>query len=331
MRAWVHERYGPPEVLELREVPKPAPGPGEILVRTCATTVSSGDHRARSLDLPAGFGPVGRLMFGVRRPRQPILGTELSGWVEAVGEGVTRFRPGDAVFAFGDTGMRCHAEYRCFRQDGLVAGKPPNLTFEQAAALAFGGTTALHALRTARLQRGEQVLVNGASGAVGTACVQLARNLGADVTGVCSAANVELVRSLGASHVVDYGREDFTSGGRRYDVIVDTVGTAPFARSKAALAARGRLVLVLASLADLLRSPWWSLTSGHRVTAPIALGRREDLERLAELAAAGAFTPVIDRCYPFEQLIEAHRRVDTGHKRGSVVVTMGPVPAPTGA
>jgi NADPH:quinone reductase-like Zn-dependent oxidoreductase len=317
----VYDRYGPPEVLQLREVEKPVPRADEVLIRIRATTVTSADHRARSLDVPAGFGPVARLVFGVLGPRQPILGSELAGDVEAVGKDVTTFEVGDPVFAFGSVRMGCHAEYRCMRADGLVARKPAHLDYEQAAALSFGGTTALHFLRRAGLRSGESVLVNGASGAVGSACVQLARHLGAEVTGVCGPGNVELVRSLGAAHVVDYTREDFTRSERTYDVIVDTAGTAPTSRSRASLGDRGRLVLVLASLPDMLGSPWVSMTSRRKVIAGVPSVSQEDLRHLAALAEAGAFTPVVDRRYPFEQLAEAHRYVDTGRKRGNVVVT----------
>jgi NADPH:quinone reductase-like Zn-dependent oxidoreductase len=322
MKAVVYERYGPPEVLELRELPKPRPRDNEVLIRTHATTVTSGDWRARSLEMPAGFGAMGRLFFGVSRPRQPILGTELAGDIESVGKDVRRFKVGDQVFAFSGAAMGCHAEYKCMRDDGAVALKPANLTYDEAAAISFGGTTALSFLRRAKLQRGEKVLVNGASGCVGTATVQLAKHFGADVTGVCSAANVELVRSLGANRVVDYTKEDFAANGETYDVIVDTAGTAPFSRSESSLKERGRFAPVLGSLTDLLRTPWVSMTSRNRIIAGPAIGRPEDLRFLAALAEAGEFTPVIGRRYAFEQIAEAHRYVDSGHKRGNVIVTM---------
>jgi NADPH:quinone reductase-like Zn-dependent oxidoreductase len=203
-----------------------------------------------------------------------------------------------------------------------VVLKPPSLTHDEAAALSFGGTTALDFLRRGKLQPGERVLVNGASGAVGTAAVQLARHFGADVTGVCSTANMELVRSLGAHHVIDYTREDFTKNGVTYDVIIDTVGTAPFSRSEASLKETGRLLLVLAGLPDMLQIPWISMTSSKKVIAGTAVGRAEDLRFLAGLAEAGAFRPVIDRRYPLERIVEAHRHVDTGRKKGNVIVTL---------
>ncbi len=322
MKAIVYERYGPPEVLQLREVDKPTPKDNEVLIKTYATTVTSGDWRVRSLNVPAGFGLIVRLVFGVLRPKQPILGTELAGVVETVGRDVRKFKVGNPVFAFSDTAMGCHAEYKCMPEDGPVALKPANLTYGEAAALSFGGTTALSFFRRGNLQSGEKVLVNGASGGVGTAAVQIAKHFGADVTGVCSAANAELVRSLGARHVIDYTKTDFTQNGETYDVIVDTVGTAPFSRSKASLQEGGRLLMVLGGLPDMLQIPWVSMTSSKKVIAGAASGRAEDLRFLAKLAEAGEFKPVIDRRYPFEQIVEAHRYVDTGRKRGNVIITL---------
>lgn len=323
MKVCVYERYGPPEVLQLKEVEKPTPKNNEVLIKTRATTVTSGDWRVRSLNVPTGFGLIIRLVLGVSRPKQPILGTELAGVVESVGKDVRKFKVGDQVFAFSDTAMGCHAEYKCMPEDGALALKPANLTFDEAAALSFGGMTALDFFNRAKLQRGERVLINGASGGVGTAAVQLARHFGADVTGVCSTANVELVRSLGASHVIDYTKEDFTQNGETYDVIVDTVGTAPFPRSKASLKEGGRLLMVLAGLPDMLQIPWVSMTSGKKVIAGPAATRTEDLRFLAKLAETGEFKPVIDRRYPFEQIAEAHRYVDTGRKKGNVIITLG--------
>jgi NADPH:quinone reductase-like Zn-dependent oxidoreductase len=326
MRAVVYENYGSPEVLRFSEVDKPRPKDREILIRNHATTVTSADWRLRSLTVPAGFGPIIRLVAGVSRPRQPILGSELCGVVESVGRAVRRFQPGDPVFAFTDTALGCHAEFICIAEDGCVARKPATLTDAEAAALCFGGTTALAFLRRAHLSQGERVLIHGASGAVGTAAVQLARHFGAEVTAVCSSANGELVRSLGASHVIDYTREDFTTNGERYDVILDTVGTAPFSRCRGSLKQGGRLGLIVAGLAQMLQAPWLSLTTGTTVLAAPVTSRPEDLRCLAELAEAGAFKPVIDRCYPFEQIVEAHRYVDSGRKRGNVVITFSPDP-----
>jgi NADPH:quinone reductase-like Zn-dependent oxidoreductase len=322
MRAAVYERYGPPEVLHLADLPKPTPKDDEVLIKTHATTVTSGDWRLRSMDVPAGFRLISRLVFGIRGPRQPILGTELAGEIESVGKDVSRFKVGDQVFAYDGARMGCYAEYKCMPEDGAVALKPANLSYEEAAALSFGGTTALHFLRKGKLRRGETILVNGASGGVGTAAIQLAKHLGAEVTGVCSTANVELVRSLGADHVIDYTKEDFTKTGATYDVIMDTAGTAPFSRSGRSLKKGGRVLLVLGGLPDLLQAPWVSLTSDKKVVAGPAAGRAEDLRFLAELAAAGAYKPVIDRRYPFERIVDAHRHVDTGHKRGNIAITL---------
>ncbi len=322
MKAIVYERYGPPDVLQLKEVVKPTPTNNEVLIKTHATTVTAGDWRVRSLNVPAGFGLIMRLVFGVTRPRQPILGSELAGVIESVGKDVRKFKVGDAVFAFSDAAMGCHAEYKCMAEDGAVVPKPSGLTFEEAAALSFGGTTALGFLRKGQLQRGEKVLINGASGSVGTAAVQLAKHFGAIVTGVCSSANVELVRSLGASYVIDYTQEDFTQNGETYDVIVDTVGTAPYSRSKASLKEGGRLLMVLAGMPEMLQAPWVSMTSSKKVIAGPATVRVEDLHFLAGLAEAREFIPVIDRCYPFEQIVEAHRYVDTRRKKGNVAITL---------
>jgi NADPH:quinone reductase-like Zn-dependent oxidoreductase len=322
MRAFVFDRYGPPDVLQLREVAKPAPRADELLVRVRATTVSSADCRVRAMNVPAGFGLASRLVFGVRKPRQPILGTEFAGDVEAVGGSVVDFRVGDRVFGMSGARMGCHAEYKCMAAQGAVALIPPGVGYDEAAALCFGGTTALDFFRRGGLKGGDRVLINGASGAVGTAAVQLARHSGAEVTGVCSGANAELVRSLGATHVIDYTREDFTRSGRRYDVIVDTVGSAPFSRSRRALEEGGRLLLVLAGLPQLLAIPWVALTGSRRIIAGPAAERPEDVRLLAELVAAGRFRPVIDRRYPFEELAEAHRYVDTGRKRGNVVIAL---------
>lgn len=323
MKVCVCEKYGPPNVLQLKEVEKPTPKDNEVLIKTHATTVTSGDWRVRSLNVPVGFELIMRLVMGISKPRQPILGTELAGIIESVGKAVKKFRVGDNVFAFTDAAMGCHAEYKCISEDGMMALKPANLTFDEAAALSFGGTTALDFFRRGKLQRGESVLVNGASGGVGTAAVQLAKHFGAIVTGVCSSANMELVRSLGASHVIDYTQQDFTQNGVTYDIIVDAVGTAPFSRSNAALKERGRLLMILAGLPDMLQIPWVSMTSSKKIIAGPATARAEDLRFLARLAEAGEFRPVIDRRYPFEQIAEAHRYVDTGRKRGNVILTLG--------
>jgi NADPH:quinone reductase-like Zn-dependent oxidoreductase len=322
MKAVVYGGYGPPDVLQLSDVDKPTPKANEVLIRIHATTVTSADWRVRSLTVPAGFRIMMRLVFGVTKPRQRILGSELAGEIEAVGKDVAEFQVGDQVFGIDGAGLGCYAEYTCMPQDGALALKPSGLDYGEAAALSFGGTTALDFLRRGKMQSGEHVLVNGASGGVGTAVVQLARHFGADVTGVCSTANVELVRSLGAAHVVDYTKEDFTRNGETYDIIVDTAGTAPYSRCKHSLRKDGRLLLVLAGLPQMLQIPWVSLTTTRKVVAGPAAERAEDLRFLAQLAEAGEFRPVIDRRYPLEQIVDAHRYVDTGRKRGNVAITV---------
>jgi len=322
MRAVTYKKYGGPEVLELTTLPRPVPKDHEVLIQVHATTVTSGDWRVRSLILPKGFGALGRLGLGFSGPRQPILGTELAGTIEAVGKAVTSFKVGDAVFAFTGASMGCHAEYKCLPEDGMLAKMPSNLSYEEAAALSFGGTTALDFFRRGGLKKGDKVLINGASGGVGTAAVQLAKHFGAEVTGVCSTANLQLVRSLGADKVIDYTQEDFTRNGEFYDVILDTAGTAPFARSQASLKPGGRLLTVLGGLPDLLRAPWISMTGNKRVVAGQVKVAVEDLKLLAKLAESGEFKPVIGARYPFERIADAHRHVDTGHKKGNVVVTV---------
>lgn len=322
MKAAVYRTYGPPEVVHIEDVPKPEVKDNEVLIHVRATTVSTGDWRLRSLDLPKGFGPFGRLAIGLTGPRKPILGSELAGVVEATGKTVTRFKVGDEVFAFPGSKMGGHAEYRAMPEDGNVALKPANLSFGEAAALSFGGSTALDFFRRGKLASGETVLVNGASGAVGSACVQIAKHLGARVTGVTSAANADLVRSIGADRVVDYRTQDFTATGDKYDIIVDTVGNAPYGRSRNALKEDGRLLAVLNSFGELVSAPWINMRSRQRVVVGPAAERAEDMAVLAELAAAGRYKPVIDAVIPFDQIVEAHRRVESGRKRGSVVVSM---------
>ena len=276
----------------------------------------------RSLDVPRGFGLLSRLALGITTPRQPILGTELSGIVTSVGSAVTKFKPGDAVFAFPGVRMGCHAEYRCLSQDAAIALKPTNLGHAEAAALLFGGTTARHFLRAAKLEAGKHVLVNGASGAVGTAAIQLAKHFGAEVTAVCSGDNEALVTSLGADHVIDYTKEDFTRNGRLYDVIIDNAGTASFARSKGSLRDDGKLLVVLGGLRDLLSIPWVTLTDSRKMIGGTATANAQDLRFLADLAERNELKPVIDRTYRPEDIVEAHRYVDTGRKKGSVVIAL---------
>jgi NADPH:quinone reductase-like Zn-dependent oxidoreductase len=318
MKAWLCRRYGGPEVLALEDMPKPVPGKNEVLVQIHAVTVTSGDSRVRGYRLPGGFGLIGRLVLGFSGPRKPVLGPDLAGIVEAVGEGVTRFAPGDAVVAFPGTTQGCHAQYRIVPLTMPIERKPKNLSFEEAASLLFGGMTALHFINKSGLKAGEKILVIGGSGAVGSAMVQLARHRGAEVSAVSSAANADLVTSLGASKVIDYAREEFSKSGETYDVIADTVGASAFVKCIPALKEHGRYLSISGGLADMFARR----AGTKRSLGGVASEKPEYLTELVKLAQAGAFKPVIDSTYSFSNLPEAHARVDSGHKRGSVVVSV---------
>ena len=307
MKAIVYTHYGPPEVLQLTDIEKPAPRDNEVLIKVRATTVTIGDTIMRSFKLPvSGWQKLmARFFLGIRHPRRTILGMELAGDVEAIGKAVTRFKIGDAVFAstlgvnFGG-----YAEYKCFPQDGMLAIKPTNLAYEESAAAVGAGMTALRCLRKANIRRGHKVLIYGASGAVGTCAVQLAKHhFEAEVIGVCSTSNLELVKSLGADRVMDYAREDFTRSGETYDVVFDAVGKASASKGKQALKPGGIYLNVHKDSG-----------SGEKL---------EGLLAIKEIIEAGKFKPVIDRRYALEQIVEAHRYVDTGHKKGNVAIMMG--------
>lgn len=320
MRAAVYRRFGPPDVVHIEEVPKPVPGPDEVLVKVHASTVSAADYRSRSRNVPKGLGLPTALALGVFRPRRRVLGMDVAGVVEAVGTGVTSFRPGDEVIAMLGSRFGGHAEYVCLPRDGAITAKPRNMTFEEAVTLVFGGTTAHAFLNRAGIKPGARVLINGASGAVGTAAVQLARQQDARVTGVCSVANRELVTALGAERVVDYAREDFMIEGQSYDVIMDCVGNAPFERAAACINPGGALLLVISDLKGILLAPWRSRRSGKLVTAGNVDNTADDLAFLVDLAESGRFQAVIDRTYDLADIALAHRFVDEGHKKGNVVL-----------
>ncbi|GAA1967622.1 NAD(P)-dependent alcohol dehydrogenase [Microbacterium deminutum] len=320
MTAAVARRFGPPEVVSIERVLKPSPAPDEVLVRLRASTVSIADHRIRSKDLPRGLGFLAIAALGVFRPRTPILGMEGAGVVEAVGDDVTTYAPGDEVIVLKGGAMGCHAEFVTVRAEGSIARKPAGLSFEESAALVFGGYTALSFFDRVDLGPGVEVLVNGASGAVGTAAVQLAAAAGARVTAVCSGGNAELVRSLGAERVIDYAIEDFAAGDERYDVIVECVGNAPFARSRRVMKPGGALLLVITDLRGMLGERIQSRRSGMLVTHTGTAFGAPVMAEITARAEAGDLRAVVDRTYDLADIVEAHRYVDTGRKRGSVVV-----------
>lgn len=303
MKAIVATKYGTPEVLQLQEVEKPAPKDNEILIKVHATTVTAADFRMRSFTVPPLLWIPARLALGITKPKQPIFGTELAGEVEAVGKNVTRFKAGDQVFASTLTeNFGAYAEYKCLPEQAMVALKPAHVTYEEAAAIPIGATTALRLLLKGNIQRGQKVLIYGASGSVGTYAIQLAKFLGAEVTGVCSTANLDMVKSLGADHVLDYTKEDFSSREERYDIVFDTVAKFPKSQYSKALTPNGTYVTIA------------RLDSKERM---------ENLVFIRELIEAGEIKVVIDRCYPLESMVEAHRYVDTGHKKGNVVISVG--------
>ncbi len=323
MKAIVYKQYGPPDVLQIKDVEKPIPKDDEVLIKIHATTVSSGDVRLRSFIVPAGLWLPGRIAMGFTKPKTPILGNELAGEIEAVGKDVTLFKAGDPVFAGTGLSLGAHAEYVCISEAGAVAIKPANMTYEEAAAIPFGATASLFFLRDkGNIQSGQKILIYGASGSLGTAAVQLAHYFGAEVTGVCSTVNVDLVKSLGAKEVIDYTKEDFSQNGQTYDIIFDTVGKTSFSRCKRSLTQRGIYLAAVAGVPEFVQMLWTSMVGSKKVIAGIAIERKKDLVFLKELIEAGKIKSVIDRCYPLEQIVEAHQYVETGHKQGNVVITL---------
>jgi NADPH:quinone reductase-like Zn-dependent oxidoreductase len=334
MRAAVYRRFGGPDNVRVEELPRPSLGRDDVLVRVHASTVSAADHRARSRDLPRGLGLLAAFGIGMLRPKRRVLGMDVAGVVEAVGADVTRFALGDEVIAMLGAKFGGHAQYARVRQDGAIARKPRSMTFEDAVTLVFGGLTARGFLKQADLAPGATVLINGASGAVGTAAVQLAKHAGAHVIGVCSGGNQELVASLGADRVIDYTTDDFTAEAATYGVIVDCVGNAPFERVGHLLNPGGALLLVIADLPGILRAPLRSRKTGNVVTAGVGDPTAEDLAFLVHLAEAGHYRAVRDRTYDLDDIAAAHSYVDTGRKRGNVVVRIAadePEPAQSSA
>ena len=328
MRAIVWTRYGPPDVLQLQDLDKPTPKDNEVLIKIYATTVSAGDCETRSLQFPLLLGLGMRTYVGIRRPtRIRIIGQELAGEIESVGKDVTRFKPGDQVFAALGFGMGAYAEYKCLPEkptemEGVLAIKPANVSYEEAAVIPVGGLNALHFLRLAHIQPGQSVLINGAGGSIGTVAVQLAKYYGAEVSAVDNTGKLDMLRSIGADHVIDYTQEDFTRSGQTYDVIFDVVGKASFSGCVRSLERDGIYLIAYPRILQVIRGRWASMRGSVKVISGNASYRAEDLDFLNELTEAGKIAPVVDRCYPLEQIPEAHRYVEAGQKRGNVAITV---------
>jgi len=324
MKAVVFTEFGPPDVLQLKEVEKPTPQYNEVLIRVHASTVSAGDYTTRSSPLSIRImSLLAGANVGLTRPKNPILGAEFAGEIEATGKDVTRFSVGDQVY--GDTGSSygAYAEYLCMPEDGALVIKPSNMTYEEAAAIPRGAKTALFFLRDkGHIQSEQEVLIYGASGSVGTFAVQLAKYFGAKVTGVCSTANLELVKSLGADHVIDYTKEDFTRNGQIFDIIFDTVGKSSVSQGKDVLKDNGIYLLGSGGSSAMVQMAWTSLAGSKKVILGVAPEESEDLAFLKELIEAGKLKPVIDRVYPLEETAEAHKYADEGHKKGNVVIVI---------
>lgn len=335
MNAIVYTEFGPPEVLQLNEVEKPAPRDNEILVRVRATPVSFGDVLVRDLKavtpkkfhMPLLFWLFAKIYFGFRKPKITVLGSEFAGDIASVGKDVKRFKVGDAVFGYRGPRMGAYAEYLCMAENGVVAPKPANMTYEQAAAVPYGAIMALNMLRKIDLRPGHRVLVNGASGGIGPAVVQLAKShFGANVTGVCGTPRLDYVRSLGADAVIDYTKEDYTAGNETYNLIVDILGKSPFSQVKRALTPNGSWLLVSFKTKKLLQMLWTSLSGGKKVICALSSEKAADLVFIKGLIEAGKFKTVIDKCYPLAQAAEAHTYAASGNKKGSVVITLPDYP-----
>jgi len=331
MKAIVYTEYGPPEVLQLKEVEKPTPKDNEVLIRIYATSVTYGDIMTRNMrkisprkfTMPMPLWLPIRIMFGFRKPRKKILGAELSGEIESVGKDVKLFRKGDQVFGYRGMNMGAYAEYLCMPEDGVVAIKPANMTYEEAAVVPYGALMALNLLRKVNIQSGQKVLINGASGGIGSAAVQLAKShFGAEVTGVCSTPRLELVKSLGADKVIDYTKEDFTKSGETYDVIFDILGKSSFSRCKSSLKKNGRYLLASFKMRQLFQMLWTKIKGSKKVICALASEKTEDLIFIKELIEAGKIKAAIDKRYPLEQIAEAHSYVEKGLKKGNVVITI---------
>lgn len=330
MKAIVYTEYGSPDVLRVQEVEKPIPKEDEILVCVHTNSVNFGDLMARNFSgittqtffMPAVLLLMARLSFGWNKPKNPILGNEFAGTVEAVGRAVKRFKVGDAVFGYRGQSMGANAEYLCMKAEGMVAHKPTALTFEEAAVVPGGALTALSLLRKVNIQPGQKVLINGASGSIGAAVLQLAKHHGAEVTAVCGTPRVEMVKRLGADQVIDYTRQDFTTNGKQYDLIFDTLGKSSFDRCKGSLTKNGVYLLGSFKMQQVWQMLWTSRFSSRKVICALSNETPQDLHLIKELVEAGKIKAVVDRCYPMEQAADAHRYAEGGSKRGSIVITM---------
>jgi len=322
MKAVVCAKYGPPEVLQIKEVEKPRPKDNEVLIRIYATSVTAADSRVRGFKVPLSFWIPARLALGITKPKNSIPGGELSGEIELVGRDVKQFKKGDRVFAFTGHKMGANADYCCVDENRCLAIKPGNLSHEEAAVITFGGITALQFLRKGNIKPGDRVLIYGASGSVGTYAVQLAKYFGAVVTGVCSTANLEMVQSLGADHVIDYTTTDFTKTGRHYDFIFDTVGKTPVYRTIKVLNPTGTYIHAVTTPTTALRIRLGLIGSKKKLVGGSYKSNAEQINFLKKLVEEGTIKPVIDRQYPIEKIIEAHRYVDQGHKKGNVGITV---------
>jgi NADPH:quinone reductase-like Zn-dependent oxidoreductase len=330
MKAIVCTKYGPPEVLELKEVEKPAPKDHEVLIRVHATSVNFGDLLARNFkeispgkfSMPLLLWFFAKMYFGFTKPKITILGSEFAGEIESAGKDVKSFKQGDKVFGYLGQNMGAYAEYLCIPEDGCVAIKPTNMTYEEAAIVPYGAIMALNLLRKVNVHSGQKVLVNGASGGIGSAAVQIAKYFGAEVTGVCSTPRLEFVKSLGADKVIDYAKEDFTQSGETYDLIFDILGKSSFSGCKSSLKQNGRYLLASFKMKQLFQMLWTSVIGSKRVICALASGSTEDLISVKELIEAGKIKSVISKRYFLEQTAEAHRYIEKGHKKASVVITV---------
>lgn len=331
MKAVVYTEYGAPDVLQVKEVTKPVPKDNEILVRIHATTINYGDMIARrfneisfaEFNMPGPLLLLARIGFGFRKPKKNILGSEFSGEVEAVGKDVTRFKKGDPVFGYRGPSMGANAEYLCVEENSLVCLKPANISYEEVAAVPYGALTALSLLKKVAIQPGQKVLINGASGSIGSAALQLAKHDGAQVTAVCSTSKMDFVKALGADKVIDYTREDFTQNGETYDLIFDILGRSSFSRCKNSLKPNGRYLLASFKLKQVFQMLWTSRFGTKKVICAFSNESLADLTTIKELVEAGKIKSIIDRCFPMEQTADAHRYIESGHKTSPVVIVMG--------